>query len=181
MKLLFAGDLHGSSWYATKLQDIIRAESPSKTILLGDLLYHGPRNDFPKDYDTKKVTAILNGLKEDLMAVRGNCDTDVDQMVLEFPIMADYILLFLDGHMAFVTHGHLFNERKLPHLKKGDIFIQGHTHLWAAYDRGEYFFLNPGSLSLPKGDKIHSYMVYENAVFTLKDVEGNILKKLDIS
>ena len=96
MKLLFASDLHGSAYYAEKLEELIRNEAPDKTVLLGDLLYHGPRNDLPREYDPKKVTAILNGLKTQVLAVRGNCDAEVDQMVLEFPIMADYMALFLE-------------------------------------------------------------------------------------
>ena len=116
MKLLFASDLHGSAYYAEKLEELIRNEAPDKTVLLGDLLYHGPRNDLPREYDPKKVTAILNGLKTQVLAVRGNCDAEVDQMVLEFPIMADYMALFLEGRMVFVTHGHLFNEENLPNF-----------------------------------------------------------------
>lgn len=181
MKLLFAGDIHGSAWYAEKLNELILKEDPTRVVLLGDLLYHGPRNDLPRDYDTRKVMPILNSLKTKILAVRGNCDTEVDQMVLEFPIMADYILLFLEGRMVFVTHGHIYNEKNLPHLNKGDVFIQGHTHLRVVADRGDYFFLNPGSLSLPKGDGIHSYMVYEDGIFRTKEVEkGETLETLDI-
>ena len=141
---------HGSAYYAEVLEKLIGKEAPDKTILLGDLLYHGPRNDLPRDYDTKRVTAILNGLKNKVLAVRGNCDSEVDQMVLEFPIMADYMALFLEGRMVFVTHGHLFNEENLPNFGKGDVLIHGHTHLRVAADRGDYFFLNPGSMSLRK-------------------------------
>ena len=138
MKLLFASDLHGSAYYAEKLEELIRNEAPDKTVLLGDLLYHGPRNDLPREYDSKKVTAILNGLKTQVLAVRGNCDAEVDQMVLEFPIMADYMALFLEGRMVFVTHGHLFNEENLPNFNPGDVLIHGHTHVRAAADRGAY-------------------------------------------
>lgn len=180
MKLLFASDLHGSAYYAEVLEKLIEQEAPDKTILLGDLLYHGARNDLPSDYDTRRVTAILNGLKNKVLAVRGNCDSEVDQMVLEFPIGADYMSLFLEGRMVFVTHGHLFNEENLPNFGKGDVLIHGHTHLRVAADRGDYFFLNPGSMSLPKGDGVHSYMVYEDGVFTMKDVDGGILETLDI-
>ena len=126
MKLLFASDLHGSAYYAEKLEELIRNEAPDKTVLLGDLLYHGPRNDLPREYDPKKVTAILNGLKTQVLAVRGNCDAEVDQMVLEFPIMADYMALFLEGRMVFVTHGHLFNEENLPNFNPGDVHHEGY-------------------------------------------------------
>lgn len=135
MKLLFASDLHGSAYYAEVLERLIETEAPDKTILLGDLLYHGPRNDLPRGYDTKRVTAILNRLKNKVLAVRGNCDAEVDQMVLEFPIMADSLALFLEGRMVFVTHGHLFHEENLPNFGRGDVLIHGHTHLRVAADR----------------------------------------------
>lgn len=180
MKLLFASDLHGSAYYTEKLLARMDAEAPDKTILLGDLLYHGPRNDLPREYDPKRVTALLNSRKNEVLAVRGNCDAEVDQMVLEFPIMADYMALFLEGRMIFVTHGHLFHEENLPNFGKGDMLIHGHTHLREAADRGAYFFLNPGSLALPKGDGIHSYAVYEDGIFTTKDADGAPLETLDI-
>ena len=126
------------------------------------------------------MTAILNGLKTQVLAVRGNCDAEVDQMVLEFPIMADYMALFLEGRMVFVTHGHLFNEENLPNFNPGDVLIHGHTHVRAAADRGAYFFLNPGSMALPKGDGVPSSMVYEDGVFTTKDMDGAVLETLDI-
>jgi hypothetical protein len=180
MKLLFASDLHGSGYYADKLMEIYHREQPDKLILLGDLLYHGPRNDLPAEYAPKKVTALLNGMKNNLLAVRGNCEAEVDQMVLEFPVMADYAVLWLEGRMVFITHGHLFNEEHLPNFNKGDVLIHGHTHVRVAADRGDYFFLNPGSIALPKGDGIHSCMVYEDGIFTTKDVDGTPLETLDI-
>lgn len=180
MKLMFASDLHGSALYTEKMIALYKAEWADKLILLGDLLYHGPRNDLPEGHDAKRTTALLNSIKTQVLCVRGNCDAEVDQMVLEFPIMADYIALWLCGRMVFVTHGHLFNEETLPNFNKGDVLIHGHTHLRAAADRGDYFFLNPGSLALPKGDGVHSYMVYEDGVFQTKDVDGNVLETLDI-
>ncbi len=180
LKLLFASDLHGSAYYAEELERLIRAEAPDKTILLGDLLYHGPRNELPRQYEPKRVTEILNRLKNQVLAVRGNCDAEVDQMVLEFPIMADYMALFLEGRMVFVTHGHLFNEEHLPNFGPGDVLIHGHTHVRAAADRGSYFFLNPGSMALPKGDGVPSWMLYEDGVFTTRDMAGNTLETLDI-
>ena len=129
MKLLFASDLHGSAYYAEKLEELIRNEAPDKTVLLGDLLYHGPRNDLPREYDPKKVTAILNGLKTQVLAVRGNCDAEVDQMVLEFPILADYGVLALGGRLLYLTHGHVFHKDHLPPLQAGDILLHVHTHI----------------------------------------------------
>ena len=180
MKWMIASDIHGSALYCEKMLQAFVREGAQRLLLLGDLLYHGPRNDLPREYDPKKVTAILNGLKTQVLAVRGNCDAEVDQMGLEFPIMADYMALFLEGRMVFVTHGHLFNEENLPNFNPGDVLIHGHTHVRAAADRGAYFFLNPGSMALPKGDGVHSYMVYEDGVFTTKDMDGAVLETLDI-
>ena len=180
MKLMIASDLHGSAFYCRQLLAAMEREQPDKLLLLGDILYHGPRNDLPEGYAPKEVIAMLNPLRERLLCVRGNCDTEVDQMVLEFPIMADYMALFLEGRMVFVTHGHLFNEENLPNFNPGDVLIHGHTHVRAAADRGAYFFLNPGSMALPKGDGVHSYMVYEDGVFTTKDMDGAVLETLDI-
>ena len=180
MNLMIASDIHGSARYCRDLLAAFDREGADRLVLLGDLLYHGPRNDLPREYDPKKVTAILNGLKTQVLAVRGNCDAEVDQMVLEFPIMADYMALFLEGRMVFVTHGHLFNEENLPNFNPGDVLIHGQTHVRAAADRGAYFFLNPGSMALPKGDGVHSYMVYEDGVFTTKDMDGAVLETLDI-
>ena len=180
MKLMFASDIHGSAVYARKMKELYEREGAQKLILLGDLLYHGPRNDLPEGYVPKEVIALLNGMKDELLAVRGNCEAEVDQMVLEFPVMADYAVLWLEGRMVFLTHGHHYNEQNLPMLKKGDVLIHGHTHVRAAADRGDYFFLNPGSLSIPKGDGVHSYMVYEDGVFTTKDTDGRVLETLDI-
>ena len=116
MKLVFASDIHGSAYYARMLPEIDRREAPERIVLLGDLLYHGPRNDLPAEYNPKEVISILNGMKERFLCVRGNCDAEVDQMVLEFPILSDSMVLFLNGRMAFVTHGHLFNTQNPPPL-----------------------------------------------------------------
>ena len=177
---MIASDIHGSAYYCRQMLERFKEEKAERLVLLGDILYHGPRNDLPLEYEPKKVIKMLNEVKEKLFCVRGNCDTEVDQMVLEFPIMADYMALFLEGRMVFVTHGHLFNEENLPNFNPGDVLIHGHTHVRAAADRGAYFFLNPGSMALPKGDGVHSYMVYEDGVFTTKDMDGAVLETLDI-
>ena len=180
MKLMFASDLHGSAVYVAQLLERMREEEPERLILLGDLLYHGPRNDLPAGYDTKQVAAMLNGIGDRLLCVRGNCEAEVDQMVLDFPVLADYAVLFLEGRMVFLTHGHVFNEQNLPKLGKGDVLIHGHTHVRVAADRGDYFFLNPGSVSISKGDGIRGYMVYEDGLSTQKDLDGVPLAALDI-
>ncbi len=173
MKLMFASDIHGSLYWAEKMKAAWEREAPEKLILLGDLLYHGPRNDLPRDYNPKGVIALLSGLREEVLCVRGNCEAEVDQMVLPFPVMADYMALWLDGRMAFVTHGHLFNEEKLPSLRKGDILIHGHTHVPVVreHPEGGYTYLNPGSVSIPKEQSPNSYMIYEDGAFSIRKLE----------
>lgn len=172
MKIMFASDIHGSAYYCRKLLERHRAEKPEKLILLGDLLYHGPRNDLPKEYAPKQVIAMLNEMKEELLCVRGNCEAEVDQMVLEFPVLADYMILFEAGRMFFITHGHVHNQAHLPMLKKGDLLIHGHTHIQAMEDCGDYIYLNPGSVSIPKAGNENSYMMYENGTFSIRNLEG---------
>ena len=180
MKLMFASDIHGSAYAMEQLCTAFAREQPRRLFLLGDLLYHGPRNDLPRDYAPKRVIERLNGMKEQLLAVRGNCEAEVDQMVLQFPVMADYAVLYLEDRMVFLTHGHVFNEEHLPALGAGDVFMQGHTHVHETADRGAYLFLNPGSVALPKGDGIASYLLYEDGVFFLKTLEGKTLKALSL-
>ncbi len=174
MKLMIASDIHGSSYYCRKMIEAFNRESADRLLLLGDILYHGPRNDLPKDYNPKDVIAMLNPLKKALLCVRGNCDTEVDQMVLDFPILADYCLLALDGHTIFATHGHRHNPQNLPPLKDGDILLNGHTHVPANEGMGAYTYMNPGSVSIPKNGSAHGYMVYDNGFFW-KDLDGNVL------
>ncbi len=180
MKLMFVSDLHGSLYYCRLMREIWQAEQPDRLILLGDLLYHGPRNDLPRDYNPKGVIAILNEMKDEILCVRGNCEAEVDQMVLQFPILADYLMLMLKKRTCIVTHGHIYNKDKLPPMKKGDILLHGHTHLQALEDRGDYLYINPGSISLPKGDDVNSYMIYEDGIFTIRDLEGRSIKSMTI-
>ena len=162
MKLMIASDIHGSAYYCEKLLKAYDEEKADKMLLLGDILYHGPRNDLPKDYAPKQVIAMLNPRKQDLLCVRGNCDTEVDQMVLEFPILADYCILYLDNRMIFATHGHLYNTQNPPPLQPGDILLHGHTHIPADEPWGrDNRYWNPGSVSLPKAGSAHGYMVLE--------------------
>ena len=172
MKLLIASDIHGSAYYCRKLMEAWEREAADKLILLGDLLYHGPRNDLPRDYAPKEVLAMLNLRKEEILCVRGNCDTEVDQMVLEFPILADYGFLYEQGHMIFLTHGHIFHEGNLPMLKPGDILLHGHTHVPVCREHETYVYMNPGSVSIPKEGSAHGYLVYEDGRFAWKDLSG---------
>ena len=176
MKLMFASDLHGDYDCALATLDTYRKEKAEKLILLGDLLYHGPRNDLPTGYAPKKVIELLNQNKNELVCVRGNCDTEVDQMVLEFPILADYMMIFERGRRLFITHGHHYNTTTPPLLSHGDLLIHGHTHVLTATPFGDGLtYLNPGSVSLPKENNPKSYMIYEDGLFTIKDFEGKVL------
>lgn len=177
MKILFASDIHGSASAMEKILRKYEEEKAERLVLLGDLLYHGPRNDLPDRYAPKEVFGMLNSYPVTPLCVRGNCDAEVDQMVLEFPIMADYALLPLDGgHTAFVTHGHLFNIDNPPPHKPGDVLIHGHTHVHCAIPQADYVYINPGSAALPKENQAPSYMIYEDGVFTVKDLgTGDVL------
>lgn len=175
MKLMIASDIHGSAFYCRKLLDAFHAEKAHRLLLLGDLLYHGPRNDLPKDYAPKEVISMLNAEKHNIFCVRGNCDTEVDQMVLQFPIMADYCLLQESGRLIYATHGHVFNMDSPPPLHKGDILLHGHTHVpaWEPFGDG-CLYLNPGSVSIPKENSFHSYMLLENSCILWKTLDGTI-------
>ena len=164
MKLVIASDIHGSAYWCRKLLDKIELEQPDKIILLGDLLYHGPRNDLPRDYAPKQVIPMLSGLQEKILTVRGNCEAEVDQMVLPFPCMADYALLNCDGLTLYLTHGHLWNPDHLPPLQPGTVFLSGHTHVKMDEIHNGFRCINPGSVSIPK-DGSHSCIVYENGNF----------------
>ncbi len=172
MKILIASDIHGSAYYCRMLLDALEREKADRLFLLGDILYHGPRNDLPRDYAPKEVIAMLNPLKEKLFCVRGNCDTEVDQMVLNFPILADYAILPLGDRVIYATHGHKFNCDNPPPLCKGDILLNGHTHIPADKDMGTFRYLNPGSVSIPKEQSPHGYMTLENGKFLWKRLEN---------
>ncbi|MBQ4166323.1 MAG: phosphodiesterase [Oscillospiraceae bacterium] len=172
MKLMYASDIHGSALYCEKMLEAYKRENAEKLCLLGDILYHGPRNDLPDGHAPKKVIALLNEAKNELLCVRGNCDTEVDQMVLEFPVLADYAVLFVDGRSFFLSHGHHHNPDALPPLKKGDVLINGHSHVLKAYEKDGIHCLNDGSVSLPKEGNPRSYMIYENGVFVIKQLES---------
>lgn len=177
MKLFIASDIHGSAYYCHLMLERYKAENADRLLLLGDILYHGPRNDLPKEYAPKQVIAMLNEIKNEILCVRGNCDAEVDQMVLQFPIMADYAVLEIDGRTIYATHGHIYNENNLPPLRKGDILLHGHTHVPKCAIHEDYICMNPGSVSLPKEDTHHGYMILENGKFFWKDVFGGNVDK----
>ncbi len=174
MRWMVASDIHGSEYYCKKMLEAFDREEADRLLLLGDILYHGPRNDLPRDYQPKKVIELLNARKDKLLCVRGNCDTEVDQMVLEFPIMADYAILVMGGHMIYATHGHVFGEQNPPKLQKGDILLCGHTHVPKCVEHENYIYMNPGSVSIPKEDSHHGYMLMDEQEICWKDFEGNI-------
>ena len=171
MKLLIASDIHGDIACARALFEAFDREKADKMLLLGDLLYHGPRNDLPANYAPKEVISLLNEHKDDIFCVRGNCEADVDGMVLEFPVHAEYALLFLDGISVFATHGHHYPPEDCA-LKSGDCYLQGHTHVPMKEVRNGVLYLNPGSVSLPKNGAPKTYLVYEGKDFILKTMDG---------
>lgn len=173
MKLMIASDIHGSAYYCRALLAAFDREGADRLLLLGDILYHGPRNDLPREYAPKEVIGLLNDRKQRVFCVRGNCDTEVDQMVLQFPVLADYCILPAGERLIYATHGHNYNLKTLPPLQKGDVLLHGHTHVpaWEAF--GDHnLYLNPGSVSIPKENSAHGYMVLEGNVAVWKDLNG---------
>ncbi|MGE4585562.1 MAG: phosphodiesterase [Sphaerochaeta sp.] len=179
MIYLFASDIHGSAYAMHTLLDIYTQSKATKLILLGDLLYHGPRNDLPHEYNPKETYRLQNLVKDSLICVKGNCDTEVDQMVLEFPMLSDSAVMYLEqlgGSMIYLHHGH----KELPPLQKGTIVVSGHTHIPVAEERDGLVFINPGSVAIPKGGYPPTYCLLEERTFTIKDFDGNVVKSLTI-
>ncbi len=172
MKWMIASDLHGSAACCEKLLAAWNRERADRLLLLGDLLYHGPRNDLPQGYDPKEVIRMLNGLADKIFCVRGNCEAEVDQMVLDFPVLADYCLLEAKGRLIFATHGHRYNLQSPPALKPGEVLLHGHTHVPAKDFSAGFWYLNPGSVSIPKEGSPQSYMTLEDGLFLWKDLTG---------
>lgn len=179
MRLFICSDIHGDLDSMENALRLASEEKADKILILGDLLYHGPRNDLPATYAPKKVIELLNSNKNMILSVRGNCDTEVDQMVLEFPILADYAFLELDGLSVFATHGHHHNTATPPPLKPGDILLHGHTHVLKIEEFGDgNVYINPGSISLPKENNPRTYAVYESRKFTIKDLSKSVIKEI---
>ena len=174
MKWMIASDLHGSAYYCRKMLEAFEREGADRLFLLGDLLYHGPRNDLPREYAPKEVIPLLNGKKEKLLCVRGNCDAEVDQMVLEFPVLADYAVLPVGQRLIYATHGHIYHVKNLPPLAPGDVLLHGHTHVpaWTEFGQGN-LYLNPGSVSIHKENSPHSYMTLEGNTMQWKELESS--------
>lgn len=177
MKYIIASDIHGSAHWCRKLVENFHREKADRLLLLGDILYHGPRNALPEEYDPMSVAAMLNAAELCTMGVRGNCDAEIDQMVLDFPMFCDYALLSHGRRSIVLSHGHIFSPDNLPPMKKGDVFISGHIHVPVCEDRNGILCLNPGSVSIPKEDSSHSYMSFEEGLFQWKDMDGKIYKE----
>ena len=178
MKILFASDIHGSAYYCKMLMQRINEEKPEKIILLGDLLYHGPRNDLPKDYAPKEVIGMLNGIKDKIIAVRGNCEAEVDQMVLDFDVMSTYKEMNINGINLFLTPGHHFNKENPPEKSGKFVLLNGHFHIPEISDEGDFVYINTGSVSIPKENSAHSYLTLEENIFSLKELKtGKEFKK----
>lgn len=177
MKWFIASDLHGSAYYCKKMIEAYRREKADKMLLLGDLLYHGPRNDLPKDYAPKEVIAMLNALEQEILAVRGNCDGEVDQMVLKFPILADYAIISAGKRLIFATHGHVYHNNHLPPIHQKDILLHGHTHVPVCEEFDTHIYMNPGSVTIPKENSAHSYMTFDGTTFQWKDLDGTVYKE----
>ena len=173
-KLIFASDIHGSARYAEELLSAFEREGADRLCLLGDILYHGPRNDLPEKYAPKEVIALLTPYADRILAVRGNCDTEVDQMVLPFPILADYAVILAGDRMIYLSHGHKYGETTPPPLSNGDILIGGHTHVAKCADHGTYTYLNPGSVSIPKENTPQGYILFDGTDFLFKTLDGGI-------
>lgn len=181
MKILIASDIHGSKFWCEKLLEAFAREGADRLLILGDILYHGPRNPLPDGYSTKDVYAMLNAMKEKLICVRGNCDSEVDQMVCEFPMMSDYCVLPVGAKLIYVTHGHIHNMDNPPSLCRGDLLLHGHTHVpaWTEFGNGN-IYLNPGSVSLPKDGTPHGYMTLEGNELLWKDMDGTVYHTLQV-
>ncbi len=173
MKLFIASDIHGDIQSARAVVNAYKESNADRLLLLGDILYHGPRNDLPEFYAPKEVIALLNSMRDELLCVRGNCDTEVDQMVLDFPILADYAFIEADGTRIFATHGHKYNLNALPPLKTGDVLLHGHTHVSCAIPFGnDNVYINPGSVTIPKENTPKGYIIFEQGVFTFRTLDG---------
>ena len=178
MKMLIASDLHGSTKCIKELWKRVETERPDRIILLGDLLYHGPRNGLPEEYDTQEAINLLNSKSELITCVRGNCDSEVDTMVLDFMVEVPHMILSDSGLNIFVTHGHLYNTGHLPPMMSIDVLLHGHTHVPTFEKIGDNkYYINPGSVSIPKGGSDYSYLMYENRKFTWKNLKGDIYRE----
>lgn len=180
MKIVFLSDIHGSRGAAEKGRSLLAQENADAVAVLGDVLYHGPRNPIPEDYDPKGVAEIMNSMKNKITAVRGNCDAEVDQLLIEYPMMSDYSIIYDGKRRIFLTHGHIFGPQNLPPLAEGDIIASGHTHIPVADKKDGIYHFNPGSITLPKGGFAPSYGLYDGTTLAVKSLDGEIIKEISL-
>ena len=178
MKYMIASDIHGSAGCCRKMLEAYRREKAGRLLLLGDILYHGPRNPLPEEYDPRAVAAMLNEISTEVLCVRGNCEAEVDQMMLQFPVMADYAWVVEEGRTFFLHHGHLYNGQNLPPLAPSVIFVYGHTHVLRAEESAGRIYFNPGSVSLPKEENPPTYGILENGALLIKTLDGTVIRTL---
>ena len=180
MKIFFISDIHGSIFFLRKSLERYKEEKAKYIVVLGDVLYHGPRNPLPRDYNPEAVASLLNEYKDKIIAVRGNCDSEVDQILIDYPMMSDYSIMLCDDRRLFLTHGHIYNERNLPKLGENDVLIYGHSHIPVAKKQNNIFILNPGSISLPRENIPNSYAVLQDNLFQIKDLDGNVITEIEL-
>lgn len=180
MKWFIASDLHGSALYCKKMLEACDREGADRLLLLGDILYHGPRNALPEEYGTSEVIRMLNGRKDDILCLKGNCDTEVDEMVLEFPLIPGFAVITAGKRLIYATHGHRYNDDWLPAMHENDILLHGHTHIPRCQERWGTLFWNPGSVSIPKGGSEHSYMTLEGDLALWKTLDGREFMRFEL-
>ena len=180
MKLMFASDIHGSRSACEAVLRRYEQSGASRLVLLGDLLYHGPRNDLPDEYAPKSVIGMLSEKKDVILCVRGNCEAEVDQMVLPFPVLADYAVLDIGDRLIYMTHGHIYNPQNPLPVSNGSVVLSGHTHIPLKTEKDGVIYLNPGSVSIPKQGSAHSYMTFDGKTFLWKDFSGNVFDSLEL-
>lgn len=179
MKYLLLSDIHGCLPTLQQALHFYEEQHCDMLCILGDILNYGPRNRIPEGIDPKGIADRLNAMAADIIAVRGNCDAEVDQMLLHFPIMADYALLVDEGVRLFLTHGHIYNEQNQP-VGSHDVLVYGHTHLWKLEQCGSTTVCNLGSITFPKGGNEPTFAVYEHRTLTIHRLDGTVLKQITL-
>ncbi|WP_069997405.1 phosphodiesterase [Cellulosilyticum sp. I15G10I2] len=181
MKYMIISDIHGSETHLQHMLQIFEEKQYDFLVVLGDILYHGPRNPLPEGHNPQGVVKLLNAYASKIIACRGNCDAEVDQMLLDFPCLSDYTLIVDDGIRLFATHGHIYHPENIPPAKGKNIFLYGHTHLWELKQHGNTLICNPGSISLPKENRPHTYAVYENTILSIYTRDQELLASCTLS
>ncbi len=178
MKYLICSDIHGSKKAVERILELKKEEKADKVILLGDIYNHGPRNPFPEEYKPMDVASLINSIKEDLIVVKGNCDSEVDTLISEFDFL-DNTVIVDNNKTVFCTHGHVYNNETPPKTKFSAV-IYGHFHTGFIEKIGDTVFANAGSVSLPKNNTKKSYILIDNGTLYLKDLEKNIIDKIEL-